>query len=133
MKVRALAFGLFAATLLAGCSGGQSDRLRISGEATFDGQPIPYGEVQFTPDGAKQNSGPQGIATIKDGKYDTSASEGKGFAGGHTVVRVIGLSGPGGKPLCDFEYRVELPRTDTTHDVQVPKSAAAKKAPSPDI
>jgi hypothetical protein len=133
MKVRALAVGLFAATLLAGCSGGQSDRFRISGEATFDGQPIPHGDVLFTPDGTKQNSGPQGIATIKDGKYDTSASEGKGFAGGPTVVRVTGLSGPGGKLLCEFEYRVDLPRSDTTHAVEVPKSAAPKKAPSPDI
>jgi len=127
MRPFAIAGCLFAATLLAGCSGPSSEptRYRVSGEATFNGNPIPYGDVLFTPDGA--NAGPQGIADIRDGKYDTAAARGKGIAGGPTVVRVTGLSGPppGGKLLCEYEYRVELPREDTTHKVEVPPEGAA--------
>lgn len=133
MEWRALAAGLFAATMLASCSDAGPKRFRVSGEAKFDGRPIPYGDVLFTPDGAKQNSGPQGIATIKDGKYDTAAADGKGVAGGPTVVRVTGLSGPGGKLLCEYEYTADLPRADTTHAVQVPANAAPKKTGSGDI
>jgi hypothetical protein len=132
MTLRAIASGVFI-VVLAGCSESGPTRHRVSGTATFDGRPIPYGDVLFTPDGAKQNSGPQGIATIKDGHYDTAAAGGKGIAGGPTVIRVTGLSGPGGKLLCEYEYTVDLPRGNTTHAVEVPKTAAAKKAGSGDI
>src|SRR5262245_35197252 len=133
MKAPALVLGLLAAVALAGCSQSDSKRFRVSGEAKFAGKPIPYGEVLFTPDGSKQNSGPQGIAPIRDGQYDTAASGGKGIAGGPTVIRVTGLSGPGGKLLCEYEYKVDLPRSDTTHAVEVPPGAAPKKAGSSDI
>lgn len=133
MKGRALAAGLFVAAVLAGCTESGPHRFRVSGEAKFAGQPIPYGDVLFTPDGAKQNSGPQGIANIRDGKYDTAAAGGQGVSGGPTVVRVTGLSGPGGKLLCEYEYTVDLPRADTTHAVEVPASAAPKKGGSGDI
>jgi hypothetical protein len=116
---------------LSGCSESGPTRYRVSGEARFNGAPIPFGDVLFTPDGAKQNSGPQGIANIRDGKFDTSGTDGKGIAGGPTVVRVTGLSGPpdkGGKLICEYEYTVELPRGDSTLIIEVPASAAPKKA-----
>src|SRR5262249_48251480 len=105
------------------------------GEAKCGGEPIPHGEVLFTPDGEKGNSGPQGIAQIRDGRYDTSSSDGKGIAGGPTVIRSTGFSGPpgkGGKLLCEHEYRVDLPRTDGNLAIDVPKKAAGKpnKPPS---
>ncbi len=118
---------LAAATLAAGCGGGGEKAFRLSGEVRYDGQPIPYGDVLFTPDGAKGNSGPQGIAQIRDGRYDTGAAEGKGFAGGPTVVRVTGFTGPGGKLLCEVELPVELPRQDGTHAIDVPKQKDAPK------
>lgn len=124
---------VLAAGWLVGCSQSEPDRFRISGEATFDGQPIPYGDVLFTPDGAKGNSGPQGIAQIRDGRYDTAAAGGKGIAGGPTVVRVTGLTGPVGKLLCEIEMPADLPRAESTHAIQVPKSGMAKGAKSPDI
>ena len=86
------------------------------------------GDVVFTPDGAKKNSGPQGIAQIRNGRYDTAAAEGKGVAGGPMVLHVTGLSGPGGQLLCEYEIRVELPRSDGTYDIEVPKKGAAKGA-----
>jgi hypothetical protein len=112
-----------------GCAKPQGpSRFHLSGSATLDGQPIPYGEVVFTPDGSKKNSGPQGIAPIRDGKYDTAAAGGMGIAGGPTIIRVNGMTGPGGKTLCEYEMPVDLPRADGTHDVAVPKNGAAKPA-----
>jgi hypothetical protein len=135
LKLFALRTGAFssaAACLLAGgaapgCTDDGPKRFRVSGDAVFDGRPIPHGDVLFTPDDSKKNSGPQGIAVIKDGKYDTAAAGGKGIAGGPTVIRVTGLGEPGGKLLCEYEYKADLPREDATHKVEVPAKAAAKQ------
>jgi hypothetical protein len=111
-----------------GCGGGGPKSHRVSGSVTIDGQPIPYGEVIFTPDSKRHNAGPQGIAEIRDGTFDTSVSGGKGMAGGPTIIRVNGMTGPGGKTLCEHELKVELPREDTVHDITVPRTAAARPA-----
>jgi hypothetical protein len=134
MRATIAVVGLLGLGLLAGC-GGESGpkRNRVSGSATFDGKPIPYGEVLFTPDDAKKNSGAQGIAPIRDGKFDTSASGGKGYGGGPAVVRVTGLTGEGGKFLCEYEFHVDLPPGDATHDFDVPAKAAPKKPKGSDI
>jgi hypothetical protein len=105
----------------------------VSGTVTFDGKAIPYGDVLITPDDAKKNSGAQGIATIRDGKYDTSVPGGKGYGGGPAVIRVTGLTGEGGKLLCEYEFRVDLPQGDATHDIDVPAKAGAKSGKGPDI
>lgn len=116
---------LFALVFLSGCSGGDSQkRFRLTGAATFDGKPIPFGEVLFTPDGNKGNSGAQGIAPIRDGKFDTSMPDGKGIGGGPMMIRVTGFSGPGGKLLCEFETQANLPLADGKHDILIPKEAA---------
>src|SRR4051794_32953464 len=90
---------LFAVSvLLAGCNGNSGPtRYRVSGEVKFAGQPVPYGEILFTPDSGKGNSGPQGIAIIQQGKYDTAGSRAPGVAGGPTVVTVTALADPNGK------------------------------------
>jgi hypothetical protein len=124
---------LISAGLLAGCAPSEPNKYRVSGDAKLDGQPIPYGDVLFTPDGAKRNSGPQGIAQIRSGRYDTAAPQGKGIAGGPTVVRVIGLTGPGGKLLCEYETHLDLPRADSIHHIDVPKTTAVKSRKTPDI
>src|SRR5262245_19776919 len=98
------------ACALGGCAAEGPQRFRVSGDATFAGQPIVHGDVLFTPDGAKGNAGPQGIAQIRNGQYDTAAPDGKGIAGGPTVVRVTGLTGPGGKLVCEYEMHMDLPR-----------------------
>lgn len=106
----------------AGCSDPGPERLRISGEITYDGEPVPYGDIVFTPDGAQQNSGPQGFANIVDGKYDSSASKGRGFAGGATVLQITGFSEPNGKGLLfETTMNVDLPRESSVHDIDVPK------------
>ncbi len=120
---------VIAATLLAGCSGGDTQtRYRVSGEVRFNGQPVQYGEVLFTPDGAQGNSGAQGIAEIKNGRYDTQGSRAPGVAGGPTVVVVTALQDDQGTLLVEHQFTVELPKADTTHDINIPAAAATKKA-----
>src|SRR5262245_61914885 len=123
---------LSAAVALLGCAGGSGPkRYRVSGKVTYDGRPIPFGEVLITPDGAKKNSGAQGIANIRDGVFDTSAAGGKGYGGGPAVIRVTGFDREGGKLLCEQEFAVDLPAGDATHDIDVPKGKGAR--PRPDI
>jgi hypothetical protein len=125
--------GIFAAAL-AGCSQGDTQtRYRVSGEVKLGGQPVPYGEVLFTPDGAAGNSGAQGIATIKDGKYDTRGSRAPGVGGGAMVARITALSGEGGKLLSEQDVKVDLPKGDSTYNFDLPAAAAKPKAGRPEI
>jgi len=108
---------------------------RVSGKATFAGKPIPVGKIYFTPDAAKGNSGPSGYATIKDGQYDTATGGGQGILGGPMVVRIEGADGvkideerPNGKPLfAHYETQLEMPKSTTTKDFDVPASAVNQK------
>jgi len=113
---------LLTAFVLIGCAGNSGPkRYRVSGKVTYDGQPILFGDVLITPDGGKKNTGPQGIAPIRDGKFDTSATGGKGYGGGPAVIRVTGFDREGGKLLCEREFAVDLPVVDATSDIAVPK------------
>lgn len=129
--MRAAVFLMCATALVLGCGGNDSEpkRYRVSGKATYDGQPIPFGEVLITPDGAKKNSGPQALAPIRNGQYDTSAAGGKGYGGGSAIVRVAGFDKEGGKVICEREFPVELPASDATKDLDVPKGKAKGAAP----
>jgi len=127
MRYRTIGTAMFVAMLAISCKESGEKRLRVSGEAFFDGKPIVYGDILFTPDSSLNNSGPQGTAIIRNGKFDTSASEGKGIAGGPTIVRVQGFSAEGGKFICDYEYKVDLPRTDSTLKIEAPATAVPKK------
>jgi hypothetical protein len=117
--------------LVCGCSSGET-RLRLSGEAVCDGEPIVFGDVVLTPDGAKGNSGPQGIAMIRNGRYDTAAPGGKGYAGGPTVLKVTGFTAEGGKLICDYEYTADLPRGSGEFKIEAKKlEAKPQAAPKP--
>jgi hypothetical protein len=119
---------------LAGCAligcGNSSEqkRNRVSGKVTYDGQPVAFGDVVITPDGAKKNSGAQGFANIRDGKYDTLAEGGKGYGGGPAVLHVTAFDKQGGKVLFEGDISVDLPPGDATHDIDIPKG---KEKPKP--
>jgi hypothetical protein len=98
-----------------------------------NGEPVPYGEILFTPDSGKGNSGPQGIATIQNGKYDTAGTRAPGVAGGPTVLLVTALADTKGKLICEHQFSLDLPKSDTTHNIDVPASALPKKSKSPEI
>ena len=130
----ALWLGLGLYGLLAGCGGKTNDgpaRFQVSGEVTYDGQPVPKGDIFFEPDGSKGNSGPQSRATIQDGQFETEP--GKGMIGGPHKVRITGTDGkpanvegeelPGGLPLFPpYETQIDFPQEDTEQSFNVPKA-----------
>lgn len=120
---------------LCACSEQGPTRYQISGEVKFNGEPLAYGDVLFTPDGAKGNSGPQGVAFIKNGFYDTRNTDGKGIAGGATVIQIRGLNAQGGKLICNYVTSIDLPKENGKHNIDIPKEAATKeiKKPVPEI
>jgi hypothetical protein len=129
----------FGAVSTLGC--GTSDgpeRLNVSGTVSFRGQPVATGAVYFTPDAKRGNRGPQGMARIYNGKFETT-DRGKGIMAGPQIVEIRGF-GPAstsgdmtpfsrGKPLFP-PYSLEIEATDekTTFDFDVPESAARREA-----
>ncbi len=105
------------------------ERYDLSGEVSFQGQPVPKGYITFAPDKKAGNQGPGANATIIDGRYETLP--GQGTVGGPHVVRIVGNDGvpyeaepgmtvPVGKPLFPpHEIRVDLPRETATQDFAV--------------
>ena len=120
------------ATALTGCGGPSGPtRFRVSGPVTCGGRPVPHGEILFSPDGRQGNKGPQGIAIIKDGRYDTEGSRAPGASGGPTVVRVTALESPGGGLIAEQEFTIDLPQADSEQSIEIP--APAKPGRGPEI
>lgn len=123
-----------------GCSDGGS-AYRITGTVTFKGQPIPEGRIYFLPDNTKGNTGAGGFAEIKNGKYDTSAPNGRGSVGGPMKVAIEGWD-PSGEVKGDdpevtvaslfhrYETEVDMPKESTSKDFDVPAEAAKRKPES---
>lgn len=114
--------------LMSGCGDRGPRRYRISGTVACAGKPVPLGRIVFDPDIAQGNAGPQGFAAIENGRYDTSAPHCKGTVGGPMVVRIDGVQTGGGEDVASsgrslfptHELRVDLPKSDTTRDFDVP-------------
>lgn len=129
--------------LQTGCSGGNVDDPRnmgVSGKVSYNGQPVPFGQILFSPDSSAGNSGPQGIAEIRNGAYNTAASGGKGTVGGPHVVRISGFAadpatGNEDNPVAalfpDYETKVDLPKGASTQDFEVPGDGKTQKADAP--
>jgi hypothetical protein len=92
----------------------------------FNGEPIARGEVIFTPNVAKGNTGPSGFAIIKDGKFDTDAAEGRPCVAGPTVIRVNAKPKADGSITCEYEYETDLPAGGGSLRIEVPASAGTK-------
>jgi hypothetical protein len=135
------AMGLFVFALT-GCGSDEPPLYHLSGTVTFDGKPIPQGQIYFEPDGSKGNSGAAGFAVIEDGKFDTSAEGGKGHVSGPMTVRIEGqdpaatvVQDPNVtsgeeivKPLFPpYETTADLPKEDSTQEFAVPAEAAKVK------
>lgn len=113
----------------AGCGGQEGPkRYHVSGQVTWQGNPVPAGTVTFTPDVRKGNSGPQGAAPIRNGRYDTRDAGGRGTTGGPQIVSVRGFDGspptetdPLGRQLfAEHQAEHDLPKENTTLDLAVP-------------
>ena len=116
----------FVLAIVIGC--GRSP-YKLSGTVTYDGQPVPVGEIVFMPDPAEGNRGPGVLADIKEGRYEMPLN--KGHIGGAYVARLTGFDGapakakglvdPRGTPLfVDYTEKLKLPEQSTTHDFTVP-------------
>lgn len=135
-----LAAVVVAATMasLVGCGGDSGPkRYDLSGTVTYDGKPVPAGTIIFEPDSSKGNPGPQGVAEIRDGKYDTSKN-GKGLIGGPHIVRITGFDRATedetttAEPLfSEYKIEVDLPKEGGTKDFEVP--ADAPKPPKREV
>jgi hypothetical protein len=68
--------------VLPGCSGAASDRAAVSGQVTFDGQPLGSGQVVFEPRG----QGRMAIGQLVNGRYSIAAPHGP--TAGEYIVRI---------------------------------------------
>jgi hypothetical protein len=123
---------LAALVIVPGCNRGGTERVPVSGKVTFQGKPVPYGNITFEPDREKGNQGPQGYVKIQDGKYD-SAVGGTAPCPGLQNVAIegypeLGSEKPGEGRLV-FNYRTtwELPKQAATKDFDVPASAGKRE------
>ena len=114
-----------------GCGRGTGPRrYDISGQVTYQGAPVPLGEISFDP--VDQEYG-GGYASIQDGRFDTSADGGRGHLGGPHQVRIVGFEGTFDPAQADdaavsalfspYETTVELPTGRSTMDFEVPADA----------
>ena len=86
---------LVVCVLAVGCSKDSIERVSVSGHVTYDGKPLPWGQIRFIPTG--EHAGPVWSALVRDGKYST---EGKGVPTGTLRVEITALRGlkTGGVP-----------------------------------
>ena len=111
-----------------GCGTSEPNTFHVSGQVTFNGQPVPAGTILFQPDSSKGTKGQAGLAIIRDGQFDTAAPGGRGTTGGDHRVQITGLDGkpvemgPQGVPMFPVHIEaVQLPQADSTHDFDIPK------------
>lgn len=120
-----IVFGVVAA--MPGCGGDSVARSSLSGAVTYGGTPVKSGFIVFEPDATKGNRGPQGYASIANGRYETDAT-GKGSVTGPVKVRIVGLNSPtvnsedpGAPIFSPYEQFVEITGAATL-DFDVPKT-----------
>ncbi|TWT31663.1 hypothetical protein [Blastopirellula retiformator] len=88
---RVAAACLAVSLLAAGCSSKEETLQTISGRVTYQGNPVPIGVIQFSPDAAAGNQGMVGFAEIKEGKFNTAES-GRGVESGPLTVSIDAYS-----------------------------------------
>ncbi|MEW4564447.1 hypothetical protein AB1K70_18045 [Bremerella sp. JC770] len=125
--------GIMFAVLSIGCglNADGPSRYEVSGTVTFDGQPLPYGEITFAPDGSRGNQGPGAVVPIENGVYHVDAK--KGVIGGPHVVSITGYSASPtsgavvaasqSQPkrlFATYTESVNLPEANAQQDFQVP-------------
>jgi len=113
-----------------GCSFQEpSSGFQLSGEATWNGKPIPLGMIIFSPDGSEGNSGPQCIAQIVDGHFATNGV--KGHVGGAHRVDLFATDGvpamidgvideKGTALFTPYQTSLVLPMAEGTVSIDVP-------------
>jgi hypothetical protein len=120
---------LFLVVLLCtGCGTRRKNGVTLTGAVTFNGRPVPAGQVVFLSEGRITSSG---IAVIKDGVYRTV--DGREPVSGPQVVRFQLCDGvrsgmaPYGQLIAPVqEIEVTLAQAETTRDFHLPPQQAPK-------
>src|SRR5438309_8875805 len=121
------------------CSGKPSGRVDVWGTVKFKDQPVPAGLIVMNPDLSQGNDGPQGMAEIRGGRFDTRQLD-KGAPSGPVIFMIDGFDGvaqgesPSGKPLfIGYKVQLDLPKQASEQNIDVPNSAGvtAKAAYGP--
>lgn len=114
--------------VLVGCES-KPTLTEISGTVTFKGQPIPAGDVSFTPE-VSVAGGQLQMYMVKDGKYDSTQTPGMGLLPGKYKVRINGYDGKqipnfySGKQIFNaVEEQIEITSGKMTKDFVVPDAA----------
>lgn len=118
--------------MVVGCEK-KDGRVHLSGPVTWKGQPVPEGYVLFNPDVAAGNIGPQGMAPISNGRYDTRKEGGRPIPPGPLVVSIAGFDGEnrseeqsrGHRMFMPAEVKVTVPAEGGELELVVPESAEA--------
>lgn len=79
---------------VAGCGEPGPKKYDVTGTVTYDGQPLPQGDIVFHPE--DKSVGPEG-GKIKDGKYALKVREGKNRVEIRATRPVPGKKGPMGE------------------------------------
>ena len=117
---------------LVGCGEPKLVRYPISGKVTYQGKPVPAGEIKFVPDNERSNFGPATYMMIVDGDY--ASMEGYGILGGAYIIEITGnekkdeeievngmIMVESGKPLFSpYTTTHEFERAEQVHDFEVP-------------
>lgn len=114
--------------VLVGCES-KPKLAEVSGTVTFKGQPIPAGDVSFTPE-VSVAGGQLQMYMVKDGKYDSTETPGMGLLPGKYKVRINGYDGKqipnfySGKQIFNaVEEQIEITAGKMSKDFVVPESA----------
>ncbi|UUO08642.1 hypothetical protein M4951_10065 [Blastopirellula sp. J2-11] len=122
-----------AVTFTLGCS--RSSRIpgliEVTGNVTFNGQPVSGGMIYFEPDVRAGNNGPQGFAEIIDGRYSTLKG-GRGVKSGPNMVRIEEIQpieGEKSRAMLFYEHHTEavLTADNTEQDFEIPADTAKRK------
>ena len=114
---------------LTSCSDKPSGRVDIWGVVKYKNQPVPAGLIVINPDLSKGNDGPQGLAEIRDGRFDTRSLD-KAAPSGPVIFMIDGFDGvpqgesTNGRPLfLGYKVQLEIPKEPSEKNIDVPESA----------
>jgi hypothetical protein len=114
---------------IAGCSPAGPTRYTLSGDVTYDGQPVNSGVILLEPDTSRGNSGPGAVATIDGGHYRTAP--GRGTVGGPHIARITAGTGVDVSELSPYgalhsqrelRVQVDVPKSHATHNFALESS-----------
>lgn len=112
------------AVCLSGCGGGSDgpSRVDVSGQVTYQGKPIPRGQIRFVPTGPE--GGPIAAVEIRDGKYAAMGETGVPV-GTHRLeflgFKIVGATSPADMVGAGEEqYIAEKHNAKSTHTLKVP-------------